>query len=132
MFVPSVNRCWIFEKKLQDYINLDQLWNTLQLQVIPVQFFKYHSITIQKRYSINTDKNPICSCRDGSSSPVTSLWNNSISFQLMQKALSFMFDRALETSLLLLLPGACVTIFAKKVVCLIFVENFYLFQVKRQ
>ena len=50
----------------------------------------------------------------------------------MQKALSFMFDRALETSLLLLLPGTCVTIFAKKVVCLIFVENFYLFQVKRQ
>ena len=56
MFVPSVNRCWIFEKKLQDYINLDQIWNTVQLQVIPVQLFKYHSITIQKRYSINTDK----------------------------------------------------------------------------
>ena len=42
-----------------------------------------------------------------------------------------MFDRALETPLILLLPRTCATIFAKMEVCLIFafVENSYLFQV---
>ena len=48
-------------KNLQDYVNPNQLWNTLQLHVIPFQLFKYHSVTNQNRYSINTDKNPICS-----------------------------------------------------------------------
>ena len=42
-----------------------------------------------------------------------------------------MFDRALETPLILLLPRTCATIFEKMEVCLIFafVENSYLFQV---
>ena len=42
-----------------------------------------------------------------------------------------MFDRALETLLIVLLPRTCATIFAKMEVCLIFafVKNSYLFQV---